>query len=122
VEKKAGLPVYSYSNADEKLDETLIGGFLNALESFIFEVGGAGGLQTIEYKGFIVYCAEGEYVKGFLLLTDRPEASLKQRLHSFIKTFEQRFSEKLEQFQQTMVMESLNTSEIETSVQKILSI
>ena len=69
AEKKSSLNVYDQVFTKQKLDPTLISGFLSAMDSFVSEIGGTTSMNEINYKGFYVHAAYGQYIKLALFLS-----------------------------------------------------
>ena len=101
IDKLSSLPLITHSREDLNVDKELVSGFLSAMDSFISELSGAGGLSEINYKGFYITSEAGEYVKVALILSNPATKSLKERLVYFLKDFEDRYSEEIKLFSQT---------------------
>ena len=103
ITKDGGVPCFSKSLADVPIDESLVSGFLSAISSFGLEIGskiqeGEGGLEELSYRQFKIIINEGSLVKVALLLLKRPSETLKQKLKSFVKYFEDVYKDDLIDF------------------------
>jgi len=98
IDIKSGLPIFSFSSKEHSLDEILISGFLNAMDGFISELGGSSSMTDINYKGFYVLASYGKLIKIALFLSEPADQILFERMEYFIKHFERRYEEKLNQF------------------------
>jgi len=83
IDKDSGLNIFSYSSEDVSMEKELISGFLSAMDSFVSEIGGSTSMNEINYKGFYVHAAYGQYIKLALFLTKPANQSLKERLAYF---------------------------------------
>lgn len=98
IDQNSGLPLITHSREDLGLDKDLISGFLSAMDSFISELSGAGGMSEINYKGFYIIGESGNLVKVALILTKPANKSLRERLVYFLKDFEDRYGQEIKNF------------------------
>ncbi len=96
-----GLPMYSYSAQESKVDELMVSGFLTALNSFVQEISGGGGLQEIDYHHFKINAKKGENVQFVVLTTESVDDAFRQRLQFLLTKFEIRFAKSIERFVKT---------------------
>jgi hypothetical protein len=101
IEKASGLSMISYSSEDYPMDKELVSGFLSAMDSFVSEIGGTSSMNEINYKGFYVHAAYGEFVKLALFLSEPASLSLKERLIYFLNHFEEHYRDQITNFIQT---------------------
>jgi hypothetical protein len=97
IERKSGVPIFSYSSEKVK-DQILFSGFLSAMDDFVSQIGDTTSLKEINYKGFYVQAAYGKNVKMALFLSDQANNSLKERVDFLLEYFETHFSEEIKQF------------------------
>ncbi len=122
IEENSGISVFSYSSEIVTMDDNLISGFLSAIDHFMSEVGGSSSLKEIDYKGFFVQAAYGEFVKMAVFLSEPGDQILKERLSYFIKQFEEKYKEQIEEFKLTGNVSVFTNKEIKFLAQEILEI
>ena len=79
-------------------------------------------LEEIDYQGFFIQAAYGEYVKMALFLTEPADQILKERLSYFVKQFEKEYRQQIDEFKLTGNVSILNKKEIVPLVKKILEV
>ncbi len=122
IDQKTGLNLFSYANSIINLDDTLIAGFLSAMDSFVTGMRGTSSLKDIEYKGFFAHGSYGRLIKGAIFLAERPDEALKQRFNYFIKDFEVSNAAPIETFTKTGITTEFNRENIIIRLKKILAI
>jgi len=122
IEENSGISVFSYSSETFTMDDNLISGFLSAIDHFISEVGGSSSLKEIDYKGFFVQAAYGEFVKLAIFLSEPADQILKERISYFIKNFEEKYKQQIEVFKLTGNVSVFNNKEIRFLAKEILEI
>ena len=98
IEKSTALTAFSYSKEHTKVNDQLISGFLSAISSFGTKVSGSSGLEEISYEGFIIYEENGRFIKTVAILSQRADQAFKDRLKIFVKLFEEKYEDELEEF------------------------
>ena len=122
IDKSSGVSISSHSSENNNLDENLISGFLTAMDHFVSEIGGSTFLEEIDYKGFFVQAAYGEFVKMALFLSEPADQILKERLTYFIKQFEEKYKPQIERFKLTGNVSNFNKKEIISLAKDLLEI
>lgn len=99
IDIQSGIPIFSYSSNDKAVDEVLISGFLNAMDGFISEIGGAAtSMKDINYKGFYVQATYGNLIKTALFLSEPASQILIERMEYFVKQFERNYEQQIKEF------------------------
>ena len=98
IDQISGISIFSYSSEIQKLDDTLVSGFLQAMDSFVSELGGATSLKEINYKGFFIQAVYGELIKSALFLSEPADKILQERLAHLIKKLEEKYQNQIENF------------------------
>lgn len=122
IDRKAGLPLLTYSREDLDIDKELVSGFLSAMDSFVSEIGGTESMNEISYKGFYIHATYGKWVKLALILSTPAKKSLKERLAYFLKDFEDRYAEEISIFMETGNTRYFDSAKIIEDVRDILDI
>jgi hypothetical protein len=121
IERKSGIPVFSYSSEKVK-DQILFSGFLSAMDDFVSQIGDTTSLKEINYKGFYVQAAYGKSVKMALFLSDQADRSLKERVDFLLEYFESNYSEEIEQFRNSSDTSIFKDEKILPIVRQFLNI
>jgi hypothetical protein len=98
IEQDAGLPLMSFPSEEEDLDQSLVSGFLAAMDSFVSEIGGSTAMKAIDYKGFYIHAAYGKYIKIALFLLKPAKKGLIERLTYFSSHFEEHYKDQILDF------------------------
>ncbi len=122
IDKDSGLNIISYSSEDVSMEKELISGFLTAMDSFISEIGGTTSMNEINYKGFYVHAAYGQYIKLALFLSKPAEKNLKERLIYLLNQFEEHYHDQILQFNRTGNAAVFDKDRIVELIKEILSV
>jgi hypothetical protein len=114
IHKDAGVPVFSRAFTEIPIDETLVSGFLSAINSFGAEIGAkvgqsqapgdvkstdmSTGLEELAYGMFKIAVFEGQFVRSAILLLKSASPSLKALMKQFNTEFEKEYHDDVEQF------------------------
>jgi hypothetical protein len=120
IEIISGTPIVSYTSENFK-EQTLASGFLTAMDSYISQIGGTR-LEEINYMGFYVQAAYGEFTKLACFLSEPADKSLKDRLSYLIETFEKKYADLIEKFRKSGNTDLFNQDEIISLIKEILNI
>jgi hypothetical protein len=106
IHKENTVPLFSHAFTEMPIDETLVSGFLSAINSFGAEIGAKvtketgtsaaerfanSGLEELAYKQFKIAVFEGQYVRTAILLLKTASPSLKTKMKEFNAEFEKQF-------------------------------
>jgi len=122
IDKNSGLNMISHSSEDSPMEKELVSGFLSAMDSFVSEIGGTTSMNEINYKGFYIHAAYGQFVKLALFLSKPAPQSLKERLLYFLNQFEDHYHDQIMQFNRTGNTAVFNKSRIVELVKEIISV
>lgn len=122
IEKDAGLSMISHSSEDFPIDSELVSGFLNAMDSFVSEIGGSTSMNEINYRGFYIHAVYGQHVKIALFLVKPANQSMKERLIYFLHQFEDRYHNEILRFKELGNTALFNKSEIVEFIKETLSV
>jgi hypothetical protein len=122
IDINSGLNIISHSNEDIPMEKELVSGFLSAMDSFVSEIGGTASMNEINYKGFYIHAAYGQYVKIALFLTKSASQSLKERLAYFLNQFEDHYHDQILQFKKTGNTAVFDKSRITELVKETISV
>ncbi|MFW9877421.1 MAG: hypothetical protein ACFFG0_30395 [Candidatus Thorarchaeota archaeon] len=122
IDKISAVPLINYSREDLNLDQELVSGFLDAMDSFVSEISGAEGMDEIKYKGFYIHAVYGQWVKLALFLSKPAKKGLKERLAYFLQDFEDRYSEEINKFLETSRTTYFDSEKIVPDIKDILDI
>jgi hypothetical protein len=108
MHKKTSLALFSRAFTEIPIDETLISGFLSAINSFGQEIGSKvkqegtgesqeqkGGLEELGYKQFKIVVLEGELVRTAVLLLKSSSPTLRDKIKEFNMAFEQKYTSEI---------------------------
>jgi len=99
IHRESGVAIFSASYTPEKIDSSLVSGFLHAITSFGSELTGMEGtLQLLEYKGFRITVQEGEFIRAALILKEDPSNRLQEILKHFVRFFDTKYRTSLQDF------------------------
>ncbi len=104
LHKTSGVSLIQSDIGETKLDGTLIGGFLQAITSFVYGLksqkitGKEESKFLFDHQDNKIYLEDGENIRVALILKDNPSDHLKQELTLFIKRFEAKYGEYLKEF------------------------
>ncbi|TFF99301.1 MAG: hypothetical protein EU541_05235 [Promethearchaeota archaeon] len=99
IDNNSGMPLFTYSKESDEGIDTLVSGFLSAMDNFVSELSTeTSSLNEINYKGFYVQGDGGEKVKAALFLKSSADKILKERLKYLIKKFESEYESEIEKF------------------------
>ncbi|MHA1659827.1 MAG: hypothetical protein ACTSUT_12000, partial [Promethearchaeota archaeon] len=101
IDIESGLSLFSYSSEFKELDDSLVSGFLSAMDSFVSELGATSSLKEMNYKGFFIQAVHGKFVKIALFLSKPGDKILKERLAYLIKQFEEKYKDQIKNFRTT---------------------
>ncbi|MFO7795620.1 MAG: hypothetical protein ACQERB_01955 [Promethearchaeati archaeon] len=121
MERKSGIPVFSYSSERVK-DQILFSGFLSAMDDFVSQIGETTALKEINYKGFYVQAAYGKSIKLALFLSEAADKSLKERVDFLLNYLEKKYKKEIEQFRKTGETSIFKDKEILPIVKQFLNI
>jgi hypothetical protein len=123
IDNVSGISIFSYQIDKEDTDDQLISGFLSAMENFVSELGGPTSLKEINYKDFFVLGENGEMVKMALFLAEPADQILKERFAYFVKHFERRFKEQVQEFRASSNIKYFeNNKEIISMIKETLEV
>jgi len=122
IDKNSGLNMISHSSEDAPMEKELVSGFLSAMDSFVSEIGGTTSMNEINYKGFYIHAAYGQFVKLALFLSKPAPQSLKERLAYFLNHFEDHYHDQILHFNKTGNTAVFNKSRIVELVKEIISV
>ncbi len=100
LHRGSGIAIFDFMG-EKGLDGSLIGGFLQALQAFSFDVNGenrrgeSARLSEITYEGFRVIINDGELVRTALVYRGTPSGTLLEKLRVFTEKFEERYQHQL---------------------------
>ena len=120
IDKSSGTLMFSYSSKNFK-DQTLTSSFLSAMDTFISQIGGIS-MEEINYKGFYVQAAYGEYTKVVSFLSEPASRSFKERLMYLNKMLERDYYNEILQFQNSGDMDLFNNEDIHSLIKEILDL
>ncbi len=99
IHRESGVAIFSGSYTREKIDPSLVSGFLHAITSFGSEISGTeGSLRLLEYRGFRITIQEGEFIRSALILKEDPSQRLLEIIKHFVRFFDTNYREHLEHF------------------------
>lgn len=99
IHRDSGVAVFSGSYTQEKIDSSLVSGFLHAITSFGSELAGMeGSLRLLEYRGFRISVQEGESIRAALILKEDPSHRLQEILKHFVRFFDTKYKVALQNF------------------------
>jgi len=99
IHRESGVAIFSASYTPEKIDPSLVSGFLHAITSFGSELAGMEGtLQFLEYQGFRITVQEGEFIRAALILKEDPSHRLQEILKHFVRFFDTKYKDTLQDF------------------------
>lgn len=102
IDSDSGMPLFTYSKESDEGTDTLVSGFLSAMDNFVSELSAeSSSLNEINYKGFYVQGDTGEHVKAALFLKSSADKILKERLKYLIDKFESEYNSEIEKFRNT---------------------
>ena len=114
--------LHSYSVEGNEIDESLISGFLSALESFVANLTTGSGLNEIDYKSLKVIGSASEKLRVVAMVNESPGKGFHERLDFFTEILATDYADEIESFEkdgnQTVIKE-LNLDEL---AQEILAI
>jgi len=122
IDNTTGLPLISYSDENVKMEHDLVSGFLNAMDSFVSEIGGTTSMKEINYKGFYIHAVYGKWVKLALFLSKPAKQSLKERLKYLLTDFESHYGEEIQHFQKSGNISVFDVKRINATIKDILDI
>ena len=122
IDNTTGLPLISYSDENVKMEHDLVSGFLNAMDSFVSEIGGTTSMKEINYKGFYIHAVYGKWVKLALFLSKPAKQSLKERLKYLLTDFESHYGEEIQHFQTSGNISVFDEKKIRATIKDILDI
>ncbi|TFF63376.1 MAG: hypothetical protein EU521_02015, partial [Promethearchaeota archaeon] len=99
IDSSSGMPLFTYSTQKDESSETLVSGFLSAMDNFVSELSAeSSSLNEINYKGFYVQGDSGDVIKVALFLKVSADQILKERLQYLIKRFETEYKTQIQEF------------------------
>ena len=101
IDSKSGIDIYSQSFGGNKLDTSLISGFLQAISNFgstISEAAKESRTLTIEYKDSIVMQTEFVNLKLIVTLKENPSASFKFVMEDLAYDIYKQYGEEIDKF------------------------
>ncbi len=98
LHRENGITINFFKWIPESLDPDLISGFISALDSFGNNFGETKGLQEIQYSGFTISFAQGQFMKACLFLKETPSPRLKELLYFLVYRWESLFEEEMKSF------------------------
>jgi len=99
IHRESGVAIFSGSYTLEKIDSSLVSGFLHAITAFGSELTGMEGtLRLLEYRGFRISVQEGESIRAALILKDDPSHRLLEILKHFVRFFDTKYKPALQNF------------------------
>jgi hypothetical protein len=122
IEQETGLPLISFPNKKEDLDQSLVSGFLTAMDSFVSEIGGSTAMKAIDYKGFYIHAAYGKYIKIALFLSKPAKQGLIERLTYFSTHFEEHYQDQILDFKARGNAAIFNQEKIFATIKDILDV
>jgi len=122
IDKDSGLNIISYASEEISMEKELISGFLSAMDSFVSEIGGTSSMNEINYKGFYVHAAYGQYIKLALFLSKPAQKNLKERLAYLLNQFEEQYHDQILRFTKTGNTAVFDKDKIVELIKEILSV
>jgi len=122
IDKDSGLNILSHSSEEISMEKELISGFLSAMDSFVSEIGGTTSMNEINYKGFYVHAAYGQFIKIALFLSKPAHKNLKERLAYLLHQFEEHYHDQILRFTKTGNTAVFDKDKIVELIKEILSI
>jgi hypothetical protein len=99
IHRDSGVAIFSGSYTLEKIDSSLVSGFLHAITAFGSELSGMeGSLRLLEYRGFRISVQEGESIRAALILKEDPSRRLLEILKHFVRFFDTKYKSALQNF------------------------
>jgi hypothetical protein len=115
LDKKSGLTLFEKNLGDLQINPDLVGGFLQALQSFGMELAPSEtSMKTISYENYQFQIESGEYIRAALIIRGKPNEFLVTKLPLFVKKFEDAFKEHLVIFTGNMAVFNGATELFET--------
>lgn len=122
IDKNSGLNMISHISEEMSMEKELVSGFLSAMDSFVSEIGGTTSMNEINYKGFYIHAAYGDYVKMALFLSKPALQNLKERLIYFLNHFEDHYHDQILQFNKTGNTAVFDKPRIVELIKEIISV
>jgi len=100
IHKLSGITVYSESYTTERIDPSLVSGFLQAITSFGSEISGTehSDLRLLEYQDFKISIQDGPLTRTALILKQEPSQRLLEIQKHFVRFFDTKFQDELQNF------------------------
>ncbi|TFF95291.1 MAG: hypothetical protein EU544_03060 [Promethearchaeota archaeon] len=104
LHKYSGRAIVQEDFGETGFDGTLVGGFLQAITSFIYGLekkkvdGKEQSNFLFDHQNYKILLEDGEFVRIALILDKEPSQNLRNQLSGFIQRFEEHYSEYLEDF------------------------
>ncbi len=104
IHKETGSAIVSHNFSEQTMDGDLIGGFLQAMTSFKYEIKKFDTTQTskgstlLDYEHYKILIKDGEFIRVAIILNSDPSNLLENAFYGFIEEFETRFNTELKQF------------------------
>ncbi len=125
IDPVSGINLFSMSNEEQKVDDSIVSGFLSAIDSFAYEIGTKKeGIKEkeINYQGFVVEIISGEILNVAILLTTPANQIFKERMKHFIHQFEFQYSDKITEYKKTNNVAVFPEQSIKKLAKDLLSI
>ncbi len=113
MDNNIGLSILSVSNEKNPVDQQLVSGFLQAMDSFVSNIGGESSLEEISYKGFKILAAYGKDMKCIIFLSDSAPPPLHERLNRFMASFERIFASAIALFKKKNNVSGFDEKQVE---------
>lgn len=98
LHKEKGVCLSYLEWVHESLDPDLVSGLITAIDNFGNNFGEAKGLQEIQYSGFTITFADGQYIKACLFLKEAPSHRLKDLINVAVNRWEAFFEQDIKNF------------------------
>lgn len=123
ISKSTGLTLYSKSQAKMQIDDQLIGGYLQALDSFVGEVSGEQSyLKEIDYQNFKINAAIGDKIKIIVITNESMEPAFRERIEYLLKQLEKEPKTNIDEFIKSGNQGIVDENLISTMIEEILLI
>lgn len=119
---ESGISFCSYSSEEYKIEDIMISGFISAIDSFVQELSGSGGLKQIDYQNFKITAVVGELCKIILITSESADEELQERLTFYLNRIESSFGAEIQNFSQTGNQSNVSSDDMIDLAKKILLI
>lgn len=121
IDQESGIPLLTYDTTGEK-EQIMFSGFLSAMDEFVQSISGGSSMKEINYKGFFVNAAYGDYIKLALFLTKAADKGLKERLEYLVNFLEEKYGDLIIKFRNTGDQNLVEESNLLPFIDQILKL